>query len=138
MANQIFVNLPVKDLDKTMAFFAGLGFTFNPQFTNSDAACMIVSDTIYFMMLTEPFFKNFTQKEIADAFKTTEAINCISLNSRAEVDEILEKAKAAGAKEPREAQDHGWMYGRNFEDLDGHLWEFMYADISQMPTAPQQ
>ena len=133
MANQIFVNLPVKDLNKTMDFFKSLGFSFNPQFTNDDAGCMVVSDSIYFMMVTEPFFKQFTGKPIANAFSSTETINVLSFNSRDEVDELLAKAVAAGAKEPRDPQDYGWMYNRAFEDPDGHLWEFMYADITQAP-----
>ncbi|QEC75499.1 VOC family protein [Mucilaginibacter ginsenosidivorax] len=133
MATQIFVNLPVKDLNKSIEFFTSLGYTFNPQFTNEVAASLVISDTIYFMLVTEPFFKTFTKKEIADATQVTETINCISLDSREAVDEMIAKAVAAGATTPNDKQDHGWMYGWGFQDLDGHLWEFAYMDMSHLP-----
>jgi predicted lactoylglutathione lyase len=133
MATQIFVNLPVKDLNKSIEFFTSLGYSFNPQFTNDMAGSLVISDTIFFMLITEPFFKTFTKKEIADATKVTEAINCISLDSREAVDEMIAKAVAAGATTPNDKQDHGWMYGWGFQDLDGHLWEFAYMDMSQLP-----
>jgi predicted lactoylglutathione lyase len=128
MINKIFVNLPVQDLKRSMAFFSNLGFSFNKQFTDENAACLVISEDIYAMLLTEPFFKTFIKKEIADSSRTTEVINALMCESRAEVDSILGKALAAGAKEYREAEDHGWMYGRSFEDLDGHLWEVGYMD----------
>jgi len=128
MATKIFVNLPVKDLDRAKTFYTALGYTFNPQFTDEKAACMIISEDIYAMLLTEPFFKNFTKKEIADAHKTTEAIICLSAESRAQVDEMVSKAIAAGGAAPNEKQDHGAMYGHGFEDLDGHQWELMWMD----------
>jgi uncharacterized protein len=134
MATQIFVNLPVKDLKRSVDFFTQLGYTFNPQFTNENATCMVVSDTIYVMLLVESFFKTFTSKEIADATKTTEAIVCLSAESRAEVDELVGKAVAAGAKTPREVQDHGFMYQHGYQDLDGHLWELVYMEPGGMPS----
>ena len=124
---QIFVNLPVKDLDATIAFFTKLGFTFNPDFTNENATCMIISDTIYVMLLVEPFFKTFTDKDIADS-KTIKAIIALSADSRADVYAIVGKAKEAGATTPRPPQDHGFMYGYDFEDLDGHTWEYFWMD----------
>jgi predicted lactoylglutathione lyase len=129
---QIFVNLPVKDLEKSKAFYAALGYTFNPQFTDQNAACVVISDTIYAMLLVEPFFRTFTKKEVADANHTVEAIIALSLESRGRVDEIVERGIAAGAVEPRERQDHGWMYGRSLHDPDGHLWEFFYMDPAGM------
>lgn len=133
MARQIFVNLPVKDLDKTMGFFKKLGFSFNPQFTDENAACLIIGDNIYAMLLVEKFFKSFTSKEISNAHHNTEVINAISVDSREKVDEMIERAIEAGGKEPREPQEHGWMYGRSFEDLDGHQWEVFWMDESKMP-----
>ena len=134
MATQIFVNLPVKDLNKSVEFFTQLGYTFNPQFTDENATCMIVSDTIYVMLLVEPFFKSFIKKEIADASKSTEAIICLSAETREQVDEMVSKAFAAGATVHNDKQDQGFMYGHGFQDLDGHLWEYMYMD----PNAIQQ
>lgn len=131
MATQIFVNLPCKDLPRSKAFFESLGYSFNPDFTDENAASMIVADDIYVMLLTEPFFAGFTRKPVADAHKTTEAIVCLSLDSREAVDGIVAKAVAAGAKTPNAPQDHGFMYGHGFEDLDGHLWEFVH--MSGMP-----
>jgi uncharacterized protein len=132
MLTQIFVNLAVKDLPKSKAFFSALGYSFNPQFTNDDAACMVISDTIYTMLLTEPFFKGFTSKELVDAKKSTEAIVCLSAESRAAVDEIVSKAVAAGGRIYNEPQDHGFMYCHGFEDLDGHQWEFAFMDSSHV------
>ncbi len=135
MNSQIFVNLPVKNLDLSKAFFAQLGYGFNAQFTNDDAACMVISEQIYVMLLTEPFFQGFTKKTIADAHKTTEMLLCLSCDSRAEVDELVKKAWAAGGKVTIEPQDHGFMYAHGFEDLDGHQWELCYMDPSYVqPT----
>jgi predicted lactoylglutathione lyase len=133
MATQIFVNLPVKDLNKSIEFFTSLGYSFNPQFTNEQGASLVISDNIFFMLLTEPFFKSFIKKDIADATKVAETINCISVDSREAVDEMVRKAVAAGATVPNEKQDYGWMYGHGFQDLDGHLWEFAYMDMSSIP-----
>jgi predicted lactoylglutathione lyase len=128
VAKQIFVNLPVKDLGKTIEFFKKLGFEFNPQFTDENATCMVVNDNIFVMLLVEKFFKTFTQKEICDTTKNTEVIIALSTESREKVDQMLENVIKAGGKESRKPQDHGWMYGRSFEDLNGHLWEIIYMD----------
>lgn len=128
MANQIFVNLPVKDLDTSKAFFEAIGYTINPQFTNEQAASVVISDTIYAMLLTEPFYQTFTSKQIADARTTSEALLALGVESREAVDTLVDKALAAGATEPREAQDHGFMYSRAFDDLDGHGWEVVWMD----------
>ena len=126
MNKQIFVNLAVKDLEKSKAFFAALGYTFNEQFTDQNAACMVISENIYAMLLVKDFFKTFTSKQIADAHEVTEVLNCLSCESREEVDSLVAKAVAAGGKAPREPQDHGFMYAHGFEDLDGHIWELAY------------
>lgn len=134
-AKQIFVNLPVKDLDKTIEFFTKLGFKFNPKFTDKNATCMIIGDNIFAMLLVEKFFKSFIKKEICDSRQSTEAIIALSFESREKVDEMLKLALAAGGKEPREPQDEGWMYGRGFEDIDGHSWDIFCMDESAMPQA---
>jgi uncharacterized protein len=127
MNKQIFVNLPVKDLNKSKAFFTALGYTFNPQFTDDNAACMIISEErIFAMLLTETFFKTFINKQIAKAHEVTEVLTCLSCESREEVDEQVAKAQAAGGKAHRQPQDHGFMYAHGFEDLDGHIWELAY------------
>ena len=128
MATKIFVNLPVSDLKKSMAFFTSLGFTFNAQFTDDTAACMVVSDNIFVMLLTKPKFKSFTPREICDATKSTEVLVCLSAESRRNVDELVRKAVAAGGKTHQEPQDHGFMYGHGFQDLDGHIWELAYME----------
>lgn len=129
MSTQVFINFPVKDLDKSKAFFEHLGYTFNPQFTNENAACMVISDTIYSMLLTEPYFKTFITKDIADAHTTKEVLICLSCESRTQVDEMVKKAIAAGgAAAPAEPIDHGFMYYHGFEDLDGHHWEIMFME----------
>ncbi|MGR4867653.1 VOC family protein [Variovorax sp. LARHSF232] len=130
MATLMFVNLPVKNLDQSMAFFKRLGFQFNPQFTNEQAACMIVSDTSYVMLLVEDFFKTFTDKPLVDANRATEVLVCLSAQDRAGVDAMVAKAVAAGGKAHREPVDHGFMYGHGFEDLDGHQWEVMFMEAS--------
>ncbi|SBV37911.1 conserved hypothetical protein [uncultured Stenotrophomonas sp.] len=127
-SRMIFVNLPVRDLEASKAFFAALGFTFNPQFTDHNAACMVVSDNIFVMLLVEPFFKGFTHKPLCDAHRRTEVITCLSADSRAEVDQLVDAALAAGASEPMPARDLGFMYQRGFQDLDGHLWEIAHMD----------
>ncbi|KGO95018.1 VOC family protein [Flavobacterium subsaxonicum] len=131
--NQIFVNLPVKELSRSVDFFTKIGFTFNPQFTDENATCMVINDTIYAMLLVEKYFKTFIDKEIADTKANAAAIIALSVGSHAEVDELIEKALEAGGREYKELQDHGFMYGRNFEDLDGHLWEVFYMDMAAMP-----
>jgi len=134
MSRQIFVNLPIKNMDKSQAFFKSLGFSFNPQFSNEQGACLVISeDHCYVMLLIEPFFSTFTKKSIADADKTTEVLVCISCDSRAEVDELVKKALAAGGKSPNAPQDHGNMYGHGFEDLDGHIWELVWMEPKAVP-----
>lgn len=130
MATKIFVNLPVKNLDNSVAFFTRLGFTFNPQFTNEQATCMIVGEDIFVMLLVEEFFQTFIKKPISDATQSTEVLIGLSADSREQVDEMVSKAVAAGGKTPNEKQDQGFMYGWGFEDLDGHIWEIFYMDPS--------
>ena len=132
MTTKIFVNLPVKDLDRAVAFYTQVGYSFNPRFTDQNATCMIVSDDIYVMLLVEPFFQGFTNKPICDAHKATEVLLCVSADNRAAVDALVGKAIAAGANAPNEAKDYGFMYQRDYEDLDGHIWSVMYMD----PDAP--
>jgi predicted lactoylglutathione lyase len=131
MHKQIYINLPVGDLTASTTFFKSLGFDFNPQFSNDQAACMIISENIYAMLLVHDFFKQFTGKPISDAKQSTEVLICVSCDSRKHVDELVAKAVAAGGQSPRPPQDHGFMYGHGFEDIDGHIWELMYMD----PTA---
>jgi len=135
MNQKIFVNLPVKNIEKTRAFFASLGYSFNPQFSNDSALCMVISEHIFAMLLAEPFFQTFTRKPVADASKGTEVLVCLSCDSRAEVDALVAKAVAAGGKTPNAPVDHGFMYGHGFEDLDGHLWELMYMDMAAAAQA---
>jgi predicted lactoylglutathione lyase len=130
MATKIFVNLPVKNLNKSIEFFTKLGYRFNQQFTDETATCMIVTDDIFVMLLTEEKFKTFTPKEICDAKKYTEALVALSLESRATVDEMVRKAVAAGGSTYNEPQDYGFMYAHGFQDLDGHIWEPFYMDPS--------
>jgi predicted lactoylglutathione lyase len=128
MATQIFVNLPVKDLKRSIDFFTRLGYTFNPKFTDENATCMIIGENIFAMLLVENFFKTFTKKELSDARKSTEVILALSVEDRAKVDELIGKAVAAGATTPMEPKDYGFMYQHGFQDLDGHLWEVFYMD----------
>jgi uncharacterized protein len=128
MATKIFVNLPVKNLDKSIRFFKSLGYSFNPQFTDETATCMIVSEDIYVMLLTHPKFQTFTPKQISDATKNTEVLICLSCESRAHVDDMVRKAVAAGGTTYNDPQDHGFMYAHGYQDLDGHIWEVMWMD----------
>lgn len=128
MAQQIFINLPVKDLKKSVEFFTKLGYTFNAQFTSEDATCMIISDTIFVMLLVEKYFQTFTTKQIIDAKKNIESLLALSCDSKDAVDSLVDKALSAGAIAPKEPQDLGFMYTRNFEDLDGHIWEFFWMN----------
>ncbi|MET0595193.1 MAG: VOC family protein [Polyangiaceae bacterium] len=127
-SRKLFVNLPVKDLKRSMEFFSKLGFEFNPQFTDSNAACMVISEEAFAMLLVEPYFKTFTKKEIANNARHTEAIFAISCSSRAEVDDIVKKAIASGGKHAMDPNDHGFMYGWSFYDLDDHHWEVIWMD----------
>ena len=126
MATKIFVNLPVKNLKKSVDFFTKLGFTFDPKFTDETAACMVVAEDIFVMLLTEAKFRTFTPKQICDATKSTEVLVCLSAESREGVNETVRKAVAAGGNTYNEPQDHGFMYGHGFQDLDGHIWELIY------------
>ncbi len=130
MATKIFVNLPVKDLNKSKDFFTKIGFTINPQFTDETAACVVISEDIYAMILTHAKFKEFTKKQIADASQTTEVLTCLSADSKDKVNEMVDKAIEAGATEARDTMDYGFMYARSFNDLDGHIWEVMWMDTS--------
>jgi predicted lactoylglutathione lyase len=135
VAKQIFVNLPVKDLKKATAFYEAIGATKNPQFSDDTASCMVFSDTIFAMLLTHAKWASFTKKPIVDALRESEVMLAISADSRQAVDQMTEAASAKGGKadvNPR--QDHGFMYGRSFQDLDGHVWEPMFVDMSQFPT----
>ena len=133
MTTQMYLNLPVKNLKRSVEFFTKLGYTFNPQFTNENATCMIVSENIFVMLLVEKFFQTFTDKPISDATKNTEAMIGLSCASRAAVDEMVRKAIAAGGTSPRKPVDHGFMYGHGYEDLDGHIWEVFYMDPGATP-----
>ena len=129
-ARKIFVNLAVRDLPRSMAFFSTLGFQYNRQFTDDNAACMIVNADACVMLLTEPFFRTFTKRAVCDTATQTEGLFALSCNSRAEVDEIVRKAIAAGAAPAMPPQDHGFMYGSSFYDIDGHHWEVLWMDPS--------
>lgn len=127
-SRMLFVNLAVGDLKRSMAFFSTLGFEFNPKFTNDKAACMIISEQAFVMLLSEPFFRGFTQRALCDTRTSTEALYCLSCTSRAEVDELVKKAVAHGGQHAMPPQDHGFMYGWSFYDPDGHHWEVMWMD----------
>jgi predicted lactoylglutathione lyase len=133
-SRKIFVNLPVRDLGRSMEFFRKLGFDFNPQFTDEKAGCMIVSEEAFVMLLSEAFFKTFTRNDVCDTSRSTEGLFALSCGSRAEVDEMVEKAVAAGGRHAMDPMDHGFMYGWSFYDLDGHHWELIWMD----PAAVQQ
>ncbi len=126
MPRQLFVNLPVKDLDRSVKFFTALGFAFNPQFTDENATCMIIGSDCYAMLLVEKFFATFTDKPIADATRSVEVINAIGLDSREDVDAMADKALAAGGSAFADPKDYGFMYQRSFQDPDGHLWELFH------------
>lgn len=127
----IFVNMSVNDLNKSMDFFTKLGFEFNPQFTSENGACLILGDNIFGMLLTKEFFSTFTSKTIIDSNKSIEKILYIDFDNKETVDNLIEKAKSLGANEIKEVSDYGWMYYRTIEDLDGHHWEFGWSDITK-------
>jgi predicted lactoylglutathione lyase len=129
----MFVNLPVKDLPRAKAFFAELGYKFNPQFSDDNAACMLIGDDSFAMLLVEPFFQTFTNKPIADARQSTEVLVALSHESKASVQRMVEKALGAGARRYKEPNDHGFMYQWGFEDLDGHIWEHFWMDPAAVP-----
>ena len=132
MVSKIFVNLPVKDLDKSMTFFKAIGFSFNPQFTDKTAACMVMNDNIYAMLLTHDKVREFTNKPIADAHKTLEVLTALAVESKATVNELADKAMNAGGTETYAPKDYGFMFVRSFEDLDGHIWEVFWMDQTQV------
>ena len=134
MLRQIFVNLPIKDMARSQAFFRSLGLTFNKQFTNEQGACLEIADNIYAMLLVEPFFQGFTKLPISDARKATEVLIALSCDSRTEVDAMVAKAVAAGATTPNAPMDHGFMYQHGFADLDGHQWEVFWMDEAAAPA----
>lgn len=133
-AKQIFVNLPVQDLKKSVEFFTKVGFEFDANFTDESATCMIIGENIYAMFLVEERFQSFISKKISNAADTTEVIVALSVDSREQVDAIVQAALDAGAKPSNEPQDHGFMYGWSFQDLDDHLWEVSYMDLSAFPS----
>ena len=134
MFKQIFVNLPIKDMARSQAFFRALGLSFNPRFTNAQGACLEIGENFYAMLLVEPFFQGFTKKPISDATKATEVILALSVDSRAEAEEVVRQAVAAGATTPNAPQDHGFMYQHGFTDLDGHQWEVFWMDEAAAPA----
>jgi predicted lactoylglutathione lyase len=134
MNRQIFVNLPVRDLTKSVNFFTQLGFHFDPQFTDENATCMIIGDDAFVMLLVEDFFKAFTKKDLCDTATHTEVILAISAENREQVDDLVNRALAAGGQPSNDPMDQGFMYAWSFQDLDGHLWEVVYMDA----TAPPQ
>jgi uncharacterized protein len=131
MVQSIFINLPVKDLKQSIAFFEKIGFTIDQKYTDAESAGLIIADNIFAMLLSHDKFSGFTAKSIADATQTTEALFALEVDSRQEVDELFDKAIAAGATTYREPEDHGWMYGKSFADLDGHQWEIFWMDPEQ-------
>jgi predicted lactoylglutathione lyase len=134
VAKQLFVNLPVRDLKKATAFYEAIGATKNPQFSDETASCMVLSDTIFVMLLTHAKWEFFTKKPIVDSRRESEVMLALSAESRQAVDQILDAVGANGGKADVNArQDHGFMYGRSFQDVDGHIWESMYVDLSQFP-----
>ena len=137
MASNIFVNLPVRDVAKTKAFFAHLGFSHNPQFSNEVAVCIVIAPNIFGMMLSHEHFASFTKKPIADATAATEVIIALDCDSRQAVDEMVANAVEAGGSVYRDKDDHGWMYGHSFADPDGHQWEVLYMDTAAMPADMQ-
>jgi len=139
MSTQIFVNLPVQDLQRSVDFFTALGYSFDPRFSDENATCLVIDEGhIYAMLLTHEFFKKFTKKQIADAKASTEAILALSADSREAVDELVDKALASGGSASNEPDDQGFMYSRSFQDPDGHLWEVLSMDMAAMSQPSQQ
>lgn len=135
MASKVFINLPVKNLDRSKAFFQGLGFSFNPQFTDEKAGCMVVSESIFVMLLTETYFKTFIDTEVCDANKSTEVLIALDADSADDVKQFVSRAESLGGRIYAEAKDHGFMYQHSFADLDGHKWEIAYVNMSQFPQS---
>jgi uncharacterized protein len=137
MTTKIFVNLPVKDLTKTMDFFSHLGFSYNKQFTDEKAACMVISDDSYVMLLTEKFFQTFTRKKVIDATKNTEVLVSLSAESKEKVNQMMDIALSMGATEAGDPQDMGFMFGRSFNDPNGHIWEIIWMDMDRINQQQQ-
>lgn len=135
---KMFINLAVRDLTRAKEFFSALGFDYNPKFTDDNGACMVISDESYVMLLAEPFFKTFTKREVCDSTRQTEALIALSCESRNEVDALVKKAVEAGGRDAMPPQDHGFMYGRSFYDLDGHHWEAVWMDPKAVELGPQE
>ncbi|OZI46056.1 glyoxalase/bleomycin resistance/extradiol dioxygenase family protein [Bordetella genomosp. 5] len=135
MHKQLFVNLPVADLPRSQAFFTALGLSFNPQFTNEQAACLVIGENLYAMLLVPDYFQSFSGRPVADARAATEVMVAVSCESRDEVDEIVRRALAAGGTAPRQPQDYGFMYSHSFDDPDGHIWEFFHMDPNAVAPA---
>ncbi len=133
MHDQMFLNLPVKDLQRSRKFFDGMGYSFNPQFSNDQGACLVLGEHCFAMLLTEPFFAGFTPKPIGDAHQTTNSLVALSCDSREQVDALVKRAVAGGATMPKPPVDHGFMYQHGFHDLDGHVWEVFW--MGEMPKA---
>lgn len=134
MFRQIFVNLPIQDMARSQAFFKALGLSFNQRFTNEHGACLEIGENFYAMLLVQPFFQGFTQKPISDAHQSTEVILALSVDSRAEVEDVIARAVAAGATTHNAPQDHGFMFQHGFADLDGHQWEVFWMDEAAAPA----
>jgi uncharacterized protein len=137
MSRQLFVNLPVEDLQRSIAFFSALGFGFNPKFTDENATCMVISEHIQVMLLTESFFAGFTKKPVADARAVTETLLALSCDTREDVDALVAKAVASGAATPIEPKDYGFTYQHGFEDPDGHQWEVFWMNEAEFPQPDQ-
>ena len=133
MAKKLFINLPVADLQKATSFYTAIGFTNNPQFSDDTASCMVLTEEIYVMLLSHAKFREFTNKEIANAFTTASVINSLSVDSVEEVNTMIDRALNAGGKETNEPKDYGFMQQHSFQDLDGYLWEVLYLDITKFP-----
>ncbi len=134
MIRQIFVNLPIKDMARTRAFWEAMGFSFNPRFSNDQGACLVIAENIQVMLLVEPFFQGFTKLPVADATQTTEVLTALSCDSRDEVETLVARAVAAGASTPNAPMDHGFMFQHGFADLDGHQWEVFWMDETAAPA----
>ena len=132
MATKIYVNLPVKDLQRSVRFFKAMGFGFDPQLSDETAACMMISDDIFAMLLTEAKFREIARRPVADTTRMTEVLTCLSVESRARVNQLVDRALTQGGREMREPEDHGYMFGRSFSDLDGHIWEIIFMDQKAM------
>ncbi len=135
MPSKVFISLPVKNLSRSMDFFQNLGFSFNPQFSDEKAGCMVVSDSIFVMLLTEPYFKSFIDTEVCDARRSTEVLIALDAASADEVKQFISKAESLGGKLYAEAKDYGFMYQHSFADLDGHKWEMAYVNMTEVPQA---